>query len=328
MEGPHKVEQQRNKPEPKDFHERYQYALEFPPHRRSHEPHTCNKDTPWFTAIKRDSVEMVIELMEIGYHISARMIGLGSGTSVLHLAAFFNAVNVFPWLIANDAKPYWVRWDGKTPLFFARSTEMVDLLLEAGADPTWKDLEGNKAIDYAIENGRWEVVKKLCVVPGGMNSVFKQINGYAATDEQLLEFQDKMDDTKELLKWICSTDPKFSDKWFQLMIEREADTIIDTCWEKNMEELSEYHDTFMALKTTSINEWQYKIQAFQTTFSIDELDQFTYGDFRNLCECMAKFLQRIVRCKSFIENCNGTSNIPEVVMATVPTDPQPQFVDV
>ena len=53
---------------------------------------------------------------------------------------------------------------GNTPLFYAVVTENADIiepLLNAGADKNVKNGEGKTAIQYAVEKGKYDIAKKL-----------------------------------------------------------------------------------------------------------------------------------------------------------------------
>ncbi len=81
----------------------------------------------------------------------------------------FAASGPFPetveFLLENGASPNAKdNIEGWTPLMYAAAegnTEVVELLLEYGADPNMEDTDGEKAIDFASNNGHTDVVTLL-----------------------------------------------------------------------------------------------------------------------------------------------------------------------
>jgi ankyrin repeat protein len=65
-----------------------------------------------------------------------------TGYSALHAAVSYDCVQIAQYLISKGALPSICDEDGDCPMHAVESTEMLQLLLEAGADPSLKNLEG------------------------------------------------------------------------------------------------------------------------------------------------------------------------------------------
>jgi ankyrin repeat protein len=78
------------------------------------------------------------------------------GYTALQYAAMWGDLEATKWLIKNGADVNTTDPWGSTPLmnavFNGAGVETVELLLENGANKTFKDSEGKTAYDYAVEN--------------------------------------------------------------------------------------------------------------------------------------------------------------------------------
>lgn len=89
------------------------------------------------------------------------------GQSPLHIAVQTNDYNNVKYLLENEADPNLVDDFGDTPIMAYAyqdvyvETEIIQLLLDYGADPTIEDVEGNTVLDYAYLFDDQEVIEIL-----------------------------------------------------------------------------------------------------------------------------------------------------------------------
>ena len=81
--------------------------------------------------------------------------------------------------------------DGTTPLWWlpdddARAMEVVELLLEAGADPAARSKDGSTAADWALKRGMIDVARRLGIVGDTGASPSKAVQEYEALADDLL----------------------------------------------------------------------------------------------------------------------------------------------
>jgi ankyrin repeat protein len=88
------------------------------------------------------------------------------GRSALHEAAFAGHLEIIQALLAAHADLQACDGNGRTPLALACLADasqpaLVQRLLELGADPDIVDREGRRALDHAVQAGRWSLVAVL-----------------------------------------------------------------------------------------------------------------------------------------------------------------------
>ena len=83
------------------------------------------------------------------------------GDSPLHMACGWADAEAVKALLAAGAKVNAPGDRGQTPLFQAESTQVVDLLLAAGADPAVKDALGKTAETYLRHAGLTEIAAHI-----------------------------------------------------------------------------------------------------------------------------------------------------------------------
>ncbi|MEM7114872.1 MAG: ankyrin repeat domain-containing protein [Chloroflexota bacterium] len=133
--------------------------------------------TPILIATLRDNVEMVTLLLEAGADIT---ISDNSASNVLHHAASNNQLEIAKLLLAEekiDLEARREQWEF-TPLLnaaFDGHVEMVELLVEHGADIEGVDAWGDTPLNAASWNGHLEVVQRL--VELGANPDVTNVNG-------------------------------------------------------------------------------------------------------------------------------------------------------
>lgn len=72
---------------------------------------------------------------------------------------FYN--QLVPVLLQCGAKVNEPDAEGRTPLFYATSADITQLLIDAGAETDFEDEAGMRAIEYAAEQGNWESALRL-----------------------------------------------------------------------------------------------------------------------------------------------------------------------
>ncbi|BFZ64817.1 hypothetical protein YB2330_005970 [Saitoella coloradoensis] len=77
-----------------------------------------------------------------------------SGYTPIHAAASYNHVDLLKQLLSlPGANPNAGDSDGDTPLYVCETVECAQLLLEAGADPSWRNKEGKSVLEHFEEEG-------------------------------------------------------------------------------------------------------------------------------------------------------------------------------
>jgi ankyrin repeat protein len=118
-------------------------------------------EPPLFMAVKEDSRNTVLALLDAGAHIDARD---SQGNSSLHAAVRWNAVNAAQTLISKAANVNAHALNGKTALHDAirwSIVRMEALLVGNGADLEARDNEGNTPFMEAIMAGYIAAAKRL-----------------------------------------------------------------------------------------------------------------------------------------------------------------------
>lgn len=99
---------------------------------------------PLLAAAERNDVEAIRWLLKAG----ARIDLTSTGATALHAAVGADAREAAAFLLEAGADPNAPDVDGCTPLFFARSRQVIGMLLEAGANRAWSDQAGSRAGEW------------------------------------------------------------------------------------------------------------------------------------------------------------------------------------
>lgn len=99
---------------------------------------------PLLAAAERNDVEAIRWLVGAG----ARIDLTSTGATALHAAVGADAREAAAFLLEAGADPNAPDVDGCTPLFFARSRQVIGMLLEAGANRAWSDQAGSRAGEW------------------------------------------------------------------------------------------------------------------------------------------------------------------------------------
>lgn len=120
-------------------------------------------DTPLMKAINLNpsNIELVQKLVDNGANIN--FTDPATGSRALDQAISKNSLQIVKYLISKDASVNYKTkfWGQRTPLMFAigqNDLQMVQILLDAGADPKIADKNGKIALDYAIDTGNKELI--------------------------------------------------------------------------------------------------------------------------------------------------------------------------
>lgn len=110
--------------------------------------------TPLLAALQRGGIESHTDTKQTLAHIlmaagASPFQADAAGTLPLHLAP----ACLIPTLLSCGADVNCRNAQGRTPLFFGGSQQRLELLLQHGADPTARDIEGNSAFDTVPEAG-------------------------------------------------------------------------------------------------------------------------------------------------------------------------------
>ncbi|KAF9335913.1 hypothetical protein BG006_010338 [Podila minutissima] len=153
-----------------------------------------------------NNIELVKKYLSEGQDVNQKD---SFGYTALHQAASYDCIELAKYLIQEKHANVNIEdEEGDTPLFACETTEMIDLLLENGANLHHKNQEGRNAADTAIEE-EWEACvthyKKLGLEPtdepfsGGEDDEDKYDNeDMSHLDEEAehalgdTEFQDKV----------------------------------------------------------------------------------------------------------------------------------------
>ncbi len=118
---------------------------------------------PSFSAQEdKDDLQSVAFLLKSGVDVDAAN---QSGWTALHVAAAGGHIEIARYLIEKRASANSTDNGGRTPLyeaiFFKKSIEMIQLLLEHGADPSISCKDGQTSRDVAADKGYSAVVELL-----------------------------------------------------------------------------------------------------------------------------------------------------------------------
>lgn len=115
------------------------------------------------TACRWGEIATVKFLMDLGARVDSPRSSKGR-TPLIVACAYYGGKEVCAYLIAHGAKVNAQSTDGTTALMLAAQywkSDIVDLLLKAGADATLKDQKGQTAMDYLNRNAVTEDLKKM-----------------------------------------------------------------------------------------------------------------------------------------------------------------------
>ena len=133
--------------------------------------------TPLLLALDTENIEGAEALVRLGADVNAKESRANSSlpnSSVLGLAVACDRLGLTEMLIDRGANLHERDRSGGTLLCRVESSEMAELLILAGLDPTTGDSNGWSPMDYAIEEGRRDVIATLArrgVEPGFFASV-------------------------------------------------------------------------------------------------------------------------------------------------------------
>ncbi|APR99103.1 ankyrin repeat domain-containing protein [Wolbachia endosymbiont of Folsomia candida] len=128
------------------------------------------RQTPLHLAIMRQHVDAVKFLLNNKANINAKISyevmlpppdDSQPGYTPLYFAALHGNLEIVAELIARNPDINAVCPENTTPLHAAANADVVEMLLNAGADAGIKDQNGETALDYAKENGEQEIVTSL-----------------------------------------------------------------------------------------------------------------------------------------------------------------------
>lgn len=91
--------------------------------------------------------EEAVELINKGADVNARDI---KGRTPMHVHVDEDRASIVAQLLLSRADPDPVDNNGFTPLFFAKSLEVAERLIKAGADPNHTNKEGVTVLDYLV----------------------------------------------------------------------------------------------------------------------------------------------------------------------------------
>jgi ankyrin repeat protein len=117
------------------------------------------------------------------------------GTQPLMFASLNGHVEIVSMLIDHGAGINHPNSHGQTPLMAVKGPACARILLDAGADPDARDVEGNTALMYAVDRDETEVARLLLAAGADVNAVPK--NGYTPL---MRAITGKHDDLVEMLK--------------------------------------------------------------------------------------------------------------------------------
>lgn len=149
------------------------------------ELNTVNKSALWSERL--DNEEMVLLLLRAGARVDIQnkcgataliwtssngiehiLLAVGDGNTALTWAVNDCNPPLVKILLIAGSEPNIANTDGETPLIrvvrgdcFGDTIEMAHMLLDDGADPNCKDQLGQSALQYAVENENYDVVKLL-----------------------------------------------------------------------------------------------------------------------------------------------------------------------
>lgn len=104
--------------------------------------------TPLMHAIEQENVEIISSLLDHGADIKFRTI---DSSRPLHLAVDINNIDIVTMLLQHNADPNVCNIRSWTPLFYAKSPKMAELLLQYNAKIDHRDLEGNSILHYSAQ---------------------------------------------------------------------------------------------------------------------------------------------------------------------------------
>ena len=130
--------------------------------------------------VRKDEFKKVKLALENGYDVNDLNVG---GGNALHDSSSFKMTKLLIDNGANVNQQKHLMYDGWTPLHLhcigGTDVEIVELLLDAGADPEIIDSQGKKPLDYAMERSKskedWaiEYKKKADLIKGQMGNFSK-----------------------------------------------------------------------------------------------------------------------------------------------------------
>lgn len=166
---------------------------------------------PLHTAVRRGDVEMVRAMLR--YHANANASSPGAHTSPLYDAVFHHQFSTprEPQKYMAIAKMLVDRhcdinqrgtWMKQSPLAAATSRygedlEMIDFLLNHGADPNCFDAVDHTALSYAVDQGKLETVKRLLDHGAHINMLYHFGDGMTVLDMAIDENEWKQHPTPD-----------------------------------------------------------------------------------------------------------------------------------
>eukprot|EP00930_Biecheleria_cincta_P071221 TRINITY_DN58734_c0_g1_i1.p1 TRINITY_DN58734_c0_g1~~TRINITY_DN58734_c0_g1_i1.p1 ORF type:complete len:294 (-),score=47.04 TRINITY_DN58734_c0_g1_i1:107-925(-) len=116
-------------------------------------------------AVEKNRIEEARQLLDQGAgHNAEGELLLQNGSSILHLAVRGHMTDLAVYLVSRGVDHEAINEAGRTPLVQAAIKglpRVVDVLLEARADPNHKDRSGKSALQYATQRRQHDVAKKL-----------------------------------------------------------------------------------------------------------------------------------------------------------------------
>jgi len=149
------------------------------------------------------NVEVTTRLIELGFDVNCRG---DARMTPLHLATQWSHLAVVTVLLKSGATPNARDVGEETPLFRARSVEVADALIRAGADVNAVDDNGDSCLAVHFAEGRSDIVRLLvesgAALKYGPRGVVgdRQIDG----EKAILEFFESTGNTKGREEWMIS----------------------------------------------------------------------------------------------------------------------------
>ncbi|KAG0036227.1 hypothetical protein BGZ82_004524 [Podila clonocystis] len=163
-----------------------------------------------------NNIELVKKYLSEGQNVNQKD---SFGYTALHQAASYDCIELAKYLIQEKSANVNIEdEEGDTPLFACETTEMIDLLLENGANLHHKNQEGRNAADTAIEEEWAECVahyKKLGLEPTD--------EPFSGEDEEEFDNEDMSHLDEEAEHALGDTE--FQDKVNAIMEATQADGV-------------------------------------------------------------------------------------------------------